>query len=233
MKKEILTLICTLLVTFSNTAYTAIISTTGDITLIGSPVSVEPGQLESSTNIFTFAEQQSFALTSNLSVDLNTSTMSTGTISSGTTVNSYFIHSDPIGDSSSSVDVVNFSGTVTFDTEIIGLIWTGATCADPCPSSPEYLDASDFLGAAGSIYPTGGMGRGYEMDDYYAVKLTQDFISLSADLKTLSIDLSASTPLRSDQLRIITATVVPIPAAFWLFGSGLLGLLGVARRKAQ
>ncbi|MGB5716088.1 MAG: VPLPA-CTERM sorting domain-containing protein [Gammaproteobacteria bacterium] len=24
---------------------------------------------------------------------------------------------------------------------------------------------------------------------------------------------------------------VPLPAAFWLFGSGLLGLVGIARRK--
>lgn len=29
-----------------------------------------------------------------------------------------------------------------------------------------------------------------------------------------------------------TATVVPIPAAIWLFGSGLLGLIGVSRRSA-
>lgn len=28
-----------------------------------------------------------------------------------------------------------------------------------------------------------------------------------------------------------TASVVPVPAAVWLFGSGLLGLVGVARRK--
>lgn len=28
-----------------------------------------------------------------------------------------------------------------------------------------------------------------------------------------------------------TATVVPVPAAVWLFGSGLLGLVGIARRK--
>ena len=27
-------------------------------------------------------------------------------------------------------------------------------------------------------------------------------------------------------------TVVPVPAAVWLFGSGLLGLVGIARRKA-
>ena len=27
-------------------------------------------------------------------------------------------------------------------------------------------------------------------------------------------------------------TVVPVPPAVWLFGSGLLGLVGIARRKA-
>jgi probable HAF family extracellular repeat protein len=27
-------------------------------------------------------------------------------------------------------------------------------------------------------------------------------------------------------------STVPLPAAFWLFGSGLLGLIGIARRKA-
>ena len=29
----------------------------------------------------------------------------------------------------------------------------------------------------------------------------------------------------------MTGTIVPVPAAVWLFGSGLLGLVGVARRK--
>ena len=27
------------------------------------------------------------------------------------------------------------------------------------------------------------------------------------------------------------ASVIPVPAAVWLFGSGLLGLVGVARRR--
>ena len=27
-------------------------------------------------------------------------------------------------------------------------------------------------------------------------------------------------------------SAVPVPAAVWLFGSGLIGLIGVARRKA-
>ena len=30
---------------------------------------------------------------------------------------------------------------------------------------------------------------------------------------------------------ITDITVVPLPAAFWLFGSGLIGLIGIARRK--
>jgi hypothetical protein len=30
-----------------------------------------------------------------------------------------------------------------------------------------------------------------------------------------------------------TTTVVPVPAAVWLLGSGLLGLVGIARRKAR
>ena len=36
------------------------------------------------------------------------------------------------------------------------------------------------------------------------------------------------------ELDIVNTTVIPVPAAVWLFGSGLLGLVGVARRrKAQ
>ena len=31
--------------------------------------------------------------------------------------------------------------------------------------------------------------------------------------------------------KIVFAQVVPVPAAVWLFGSGLLGLVGIARRK--
>lgn len=31
----------------------------------------------------------------------------------------------------------------------------------------------------------------------------------------------------------IETTIVPVPAAAWLFGSGLIGLIGVARRKAR
>lgn len=34
-----------------------------------------------------------------------------------------------------------------------------------------------------------------------------------------------------DQLSIVKLSSVPIPAAVWMFGSGLIGLIGIARRK--
>jgi len=33
------------------------------------------------------------------------------------------------------------------------------------------------------------------------------------------------------RLSVVEASVVPVPAAIWLFGSGLIGLIGIARRK--
>ncbi len=35
-----------------------------------------------------------------------------------------------------------------------------------------------------------------------------------------------------DQVSIVRLSAVPIPPALWLFGTGLLGLIGIARRKA-
>ena len=48
---------------------------------------------------------------------------------------------------------------------------------------------------------------------------------------------SASYPLLYDQnsafsMTSVTVSPVPVPAAVWLFGSGLVGLAGIARRKA-
>ena len=66
------------------------------------------------------------------------------------------------------------------------------------------------------------------------------------DLATLPSGFSATTPIElyfdnsSFQLNgttVLTADfgfqAVPVPAAVWLFGSGLLGLVGVARRKQR
>ena len=51
---------------------------------------------------------------------------------------------------------------------------------------------------------------------------------------TLGYDLTSDGVLIADSIStdIINTSVVPVPAAVWLFGSGLIGLVGVARRRA-
>ncbi len=47
-----------------------------------------------------------------------------------------------------------------------------------------------------------------------------------------SINLGGlSDDIALDNIRFGQAAVVPVPAAAWLLGSGLIGLLGVARRR--
>jgi len=46
-------------------------------------------------------------------------------------------------------------------------------------------------------------------------------------------DASGNTQFLALGQLTATTAVVPVPAAVWLFGSGLLGLIGIARRKAR
>ncbi|MHB1142268.1 MAG: cohesin domain-containing protein [Sulfuricaulis sp.] len=67
---------------------------------------------------------------------------------------------------------------------------------------------------------------------------TLTFSALSGGISPLSIAINALGDANGDPLAAttmsgsVTVTAVPIPAAIWLFGSGLLGLIGMARRKA-
>jgi hypothetical protein len=83
-----------------------------------------------------------------------------------------------------------------------------AVIANPTPDWTTYnytafADASATGGITLQFNSTCGAGAGCFADFYI------DNVSISADV-----------------------SAVPVPAAVWLFGSGLLGLVGVARRKA-
>ena len=54
---------------------------------------------------------------------------------------------------------------------------------------------------------------------------------LAYDLMSLQIGFSLSANSSVGMSGFVSQTVVPVPAAVWLFGSGLLGLIGIARRK--
>ena len=96
----------------------------------------------------------------------------------------------------------------------------------------EYFNVSNVSG--GSITLSGGntfslgidWGAGYYGDSSYSLQSSPDTYLINFD------------GIAADQSRISGSTLavdlapIPVPAAVWLFGSGLIGLAGVARRRA-
>lgn len=85
-----------------------------------------------------------------------------------------------------------------------------------------------------SVGEVGGSTSGIDIDaygwgslDFFSyVRLTDDSTEgQQGSGGTIGADIDAVGAISS------AAPVVPIPAAVWLFGSGLLGLIGIARRK--
>jgi hypothetical protein len=191
-------------------ATAGIVSVTGQIDLLSSPpASVKSGQLQSNADIFAFNEHTSVTLSSALSVDITTpgtyttdASLTPGTIKVGTAVESDFLHADPVNNNSM------FDGSVTFSTPILGVIVLSATLSNS--------DAQ--LGATGTAYPTGDADRGLELTS------GQDFVTLSSDLKTLTVHFF--THGNVDEVRIITA--VPEPSGFVLAACGIV-VLAAAR----
>ena len=54
----------------------------------------------------------------------------------------------------------------------------------------------------------------------------------ATDLRINMMITSATADVELDYL-LVNTSVVPVPATAWLFGSGLIGLIGLARRKAH
>lgn len=76
-----------------------------------------------------------------------------------------------------------------------------------------------------------GLGFGTTFSTFSAFTSLSDFFVGDDDGN--GIDVSTIRSFNGSwQLETFTVTAVPVPAAVWLFGSGLLGLAGVARRKS-
>ncbi len=130
-----------------------------------------------------------------------------GSITAGTKVDSYIVHLDR-----ANTDVATKSGSITFDTDILGLIFNRAK-----------LNNSDSELGPSTLYAGTSNARGIEGSDTITWLGTGKFLSF--DLKTLNAGI--------DELRVITASPVPVPAAVWLLGSGLVGLFGFGGRKRK
>ena len=159
-------------------------------------------------NLYGFDEGQNIDITVDLNVNILADGLGggggAGIVSMGSTVASHYIFFDPNGQTRQ-------EGTVTFDSNIFGII-----------TSTANLAASDILINTGVTYLNPGQ-RGLESGDHVTI----------TGLNTIAVDWSAGSP--GDYIRVLTdfspGAVVPVPAAVWLFGSGLIGLIGIARRK--
>jgi len=145
----------------------------------------------------------------------------------------------------------NFGTGVSADDTFVGQIYFDTSDLTPDGARPRtILPGSDFLTIAGVNFDSlmnttfwsfsiideqpvcfdtgigGGCGTGtsqINFDDasnpYPAITFTDTFIGTAFDQDELSMGFNYSI------------TAIPVPAAAWLFGSGLLGLIGIARRK--
>ncbi len=160
-------------------------------------------------------EVQNYTLTSRLYIDrvFDDTASFVGTdanglyLEVGTIVSSHYFQWDPGNGSASRVDA-----TVNTDSQVFAFI----------TNTQKLSDSDAQLGLPGLDYADFGL-RGLESGD------TTVFNGGAVDLSW-----RASSP--GDWARMITAfspaAVVPVPATVWLFGSGLIGLIGVARRKS-
>jgi len=104
----------------------------------------------------------------------------------------------------------------------------------------------EFFSTDGTIDNSGGSVNGITFNSFETrtgnlLFATVEFLAVGEGSSALSLSEfnlnpfasggSAYTGLAFDQLGSVNVSAVPVPAAAWLFGSALVGLAGVKRRK--
>jgi len=203
------------LMTVAATPSKASLMLTGQVVQIAAPASdiQNSGDPQSSDNAFVWNEQMSTTLATNILVNMtkpgtsdsgNSYEPSVGTIASGTVVDTYLIHTDPVGSNST-----NYVFTVTFDSPILGII-------DKI-SGLAATDAS--LGSPTTTYPGASTARALEGADTLA------WVSGN------KLELNFTTGGFVDEIRVLVAPV-PEPTTFAMAGiAGVAGLIAYRRRQ--
>lgn len=102
-----------------------------------------------------------------------------------------------------------------------------------------------FADTGTSYGPAGGPGAVNMLFDYQAsvdIPVTSDWdVTATGNTATVAVNsavITAGSPVFPNFQPFFTGTltqaqVIPVPAAVWLMGSGLVGLVGVARRRRK
>ena len=105
------------------------------------------------------------------------------------------------------------------------------------PSNPTVRAVTDFVSIRGDQVPEAGATATMEAFDLLGTSLGTITAIDSTEGLTLSLGLTGIHSIRLTQnvstigFDNLTFNAVPVPAAVWLFGSGLIGLIGIARRN--
>jgi hypothetical protein len=110
----------------------------------------------------------------------------------------------------------------------VGIVWTdGLNFGDvrgPFETTFEWFDTlGNSLGELIATNPGDDFFTGETEEDFFVGMINASGISELRILSTGAVNYTEVDHLQYG--------VVPVPAAVWLFGSGLLGLVGIARRK--
>ena len=211
------------------------ISVAGQISVLPSaPPSVVHGAIVNDQTGFVFFEDE-VVLFSPLTVDISspgtyasTTTLTPGVIDAGTTVDSYFFEDEPA--SMPATGYSTFTGSITFPTQILGIIINTTNLAVSDPP----------LGAPGTAYPSAAdiySGLELNVPGCSGATCGNDAIVLSADRKTVTIFSVVNTD-EEDDVRILvsssqaqTSTPVPEPSGAVLAGLGLLFVIIIQAHK--
>jgi len=139
----------------------------------------------------------------------------------------------------------NVVGAIAEDNELLAFMTVVSSSSIPATAGIFHLlldspaiDPGDFI-AYGDASITNGINQNSLGSLTFNVFNGMDFYvaaEIDANTKNGFADGSNTFTMQFDDATGLTAvamSAVPVPAAVWLFGSGLISLIGIARRKQQ
>ena len=97
---------------------------------------------------------------------------------------------------------------------------------------PPFVATTGFTADSDPAVQPNGVNPGETLGIIYALQGSQTYADVISELTVGSLRIGIHVQgYASSGSESFVNNPVPVPAAVWLFGSGLLGLVGVARRK--